>query len=144
MDSIEKQVVKQFMDACTGSKLRPGDQRLIYFAELLCDTDLDLDKLNSILQYAVQCRQVEIARIFIRDGRADPGLMNGWLLHWAAEHGDVKMVRFLLETGKVDPLSDEKYALKMALELGHTKIVELLRSDPRIRYARMEISSPEF
>ncbi|KAI8613171.1 hypothetical protein BC830DRAFT_500548 [Chytriomyces sp. MP71] len=101
-------------------------------AHLLAHNTVECDprmRGNRAIQLATLFGYTDLARLLLRDGRADPGASNALALQNAAANGWDECVALLLEHAHVDPSVRDNVCVRMAAAHGHDRVVALLVKD---------------
>jgi ankyrin repeat protein len=100
---------------------------------------VDLDKvgdLDAALRRACTNGHIEVIKVLLADGRADPtNTIAGNYFVEACRDGRLEVVKVLLTDRRVDPAITTNWALQLACSYGHTEVVKVLLSDPRVNPA---------
>ena len=86
---------------------------------------------NKAITLACNHGRIEVVRVLLRDGRADPGVNESYPLVLACNH-DIELVKLLLTDRRVDPGACDNRAIIVAATWGSADVVKLLLSDKRV------------
>ena len=89
------------------------------FARSLNTFSISNDTLTSALAESSDQGHLEIVRLLLQDGRADPSAFVSEALRYASLYGHSEVVRLLLQDGRADPSAYESEALRYASDRGH-------------------------
>lgn len=87
---------------------------------------------RTALREAAYFGRVEVVRVLLEDGRADPAADGSVALRWAARDGHVDIVSLLLEDKRSDPMAGESSAVEWAADRGSAEAVRILLRDARV------------
>ena len=82
--------------------------------------------LGHALYWAATFGHVNIVRLLLEDGRADPACDQSIALWDAAKYSRVRILKAIINDGRADPTAFDNEAMRVALEGRHTKVVALL------------------
>ena len=101
-----------------------------------CSFDRDRDERASLYR-AAELGNVDVAKLLLKRGLADPACGDSDVLCWAARHGQYNVFKLFLEDGRANPADGNSRALRYAAQHGHVKVVKLIfqdgRADPTAR-----------
>jgi len=97
------------------------------FKVLLADTRFDPSICYSVLNLAMEHRNLEIIKLLLEDGRVDPSVNDSSILVRAVLCGSIPIVRAILEDGRVDPAARNNLPMRTAIKMSGLPIEQLLR-----------------
>lgn len=101
--------------------------------QVLLDLGFDPSMNNSrALLRACSSGNVQVVRLLLEDGRANPGSTASSSLVYSSSKGYVELVRLLLGDKRTDPRAQDSIALLYASTFGHAEVVKLLLEDGRV------------
>ncbi|KAJ3010639.1 UNVERIFIED_CONTAM: hypothetical protein HDU68_002043, partial [Siphonaria sp. JEL0065] len=102
-------------------------------ASWLKDERVDPSSDNYCIYEAAANGHVQVLKLVLEDGRADPGNTdNADCIHMASEGKHIEVVRLLLDDGRADPSENENAAVIAACSKGSLDLVQLLLADARV------------
>ncbi|KAJ3293112.1 hypothetical protein HDU79_000695 [Rhizoclosmatium sp. JEL0117] len=85
------------------------------------------------LHYSSNCKNLEMIKLLLEDGRADPMALDGIALIYVLRSKKTKeIVQALLKDPRMDPSIMDNLCIRKALEFGWTDIVKTLLEDERV------------
>eukprot|EP00818_Percolomonas_sp_WS_P001967 CAMPEP_0117435832 /NCGR_PEP_ID=MMETSP0759-20121206/688_1 /TAXON_ID=63605 /ORGANISM="Percolomonas cosmopolitus, Strain WS" /LENGTH=500 /DNA_ID=CAMNT_0005227399 /DNA_START=297 /DNA_END=1799 /DNA_ORIENTATION=+ len=81
---------------------------------------------------ALDRKQFSVVKLLLDDGRIDPSMEDGAILHRAASCGQLDLVHILLKNPEVRPESKDNRALRYAAYNGHAEVVQFLLKFPEV------------
>jgi hypothetical protein len=82
---------------------------------------------------------VDVVRLLLAYGRADPSAAKSRTIRGSSQHGHTEVVKLLLADGRADPASCDNEAIRVSKENGHADVVRLLEADPRVDSSAMPL-----